>query len=296
VVERILQYRRLYKERRTYVKNYLERMTLNRRIHPEFKQTSTATSRLSSANPNLQNVPARKDATMRSLFIAKDGHTLVRLDWSQLQLRIFAAITKDPVMCDIFARGGDIPQETADLLGIDRKRAKNINFLMLFGGEAWKISNEFHIPLDEAKECIKKYRGRFRQIGEYYAQIKEQAERDHFVTMWTGRKRRLDAMYADDWRVRQKGLREAINTPIQGGEAEIVKITMNALHYKHAAPMILQVHDELIFEIPTQDANEYAHWLKDYVPSIVELEGVRFPVSVGVGQNWFEASKEENEI
>jgi len=118
----------------------------------------------------------------------------------------------------------------------------------------------------------------------------EIAKRDRKVSIpFTNRTRRIDAMYAEGWRIQQEGIKEAINLPVQGLEAEVVKIGMINLHYKHSAPMILQVHDELLFEVDEKDALEFAHWLKEYIPTIIKFGGMQFPVEVGIGQNWFEA-------
>jgi len=292
IVAKILQYKKLYKERGTYIQNYVEGLSPEGRIHPEFKQCRTATGRLTCARPNLQNVP-KEGSEMRALFVAPPGKLLVRVDWSQLELRVFAALTQDPEMIKAFAEGRDIHQETANLMGLSRYQAKTANFLMLYGGGAWKISQEFHIPIDRAKEGLARYFQKFPGIKKYMDETEKVATETKMVTMWTGRTRRMDALFAEDWRVRQQGIREAINTPIQGGAGEIVKIAMNELHYKHNAPLLLQVHDELLFEVDEKDAKEYALWLKEYIPTITEINGMRFPVAVGLGKTWLEAMKNE---
>lgn len=292
VVKKILEYKSYYKEKGTYVENYVERLTTDGRVHCEFKQCRTATGRLSSARPNLQNVP-KEGSEMRKLFVAPEGKKLVRLDYSQLELRVFAAITQDPVMLKAFEEGRDIHQETADATGLTRYQAKTVNFLMLYGGGAWKISREFHIPIDQAKACIARYYELFPAIKKYFAEIKEQVEETKKVYDWFGRMRRMDALYAEDWRIREQGMREAINMPVQGTAAEVVKLAMIDLHEKHNAPLILQVHDELVFEVNEKDAIDYAQWLEEYVPSLVEINGTRFPVEVNVGQNWLESMEEK---
>ncbi len=299
-VKAILEYKRLSKEKNTYAKNYTQGIATDGRLHCEFKQTSTLTGRLSSAHPNLQNVP-KDNSEIRKLFVAKQGHLLVRMDFSQLELRVFAALTQDPIMLKAFADGRDIHQETADELKrrgfpLTRKQAKTINFLMLFGGSAYKISSEFHVSIDEASALLRAYYTQFPAIEAYQAKIIEEARKTKSVEIYTGRRRRIDALYAEDWRVRQHGEREAVNLPVQGGAAEIVKVDMIDLHYKHSAPMLIQVHDELLFEIPENEAKEYGQWIKSYVPTITTLNGVSFPVEVGVGPNWLDASKEENEV
>ncbi|GAI54989.1 unnamed protein product, partial [marine sediment metagenome] len=196
-------------------------------------------------------------------------------------------------MLKVFEEGRSIHQETGNMFGLDYEGGKKTNYLMSYGGGAWKISREFHMPIDRAKVGLAEYFRRYPGIKGYMDETEAQATETKIVTMWTGRTRRMDALYAEDWRVRQQGIREAINTPIQGGAGEIVKIAMNELHYKHNAPMLLQVHDELLFEVDEKDAKEYALWLRDYLPTITEINGMRFPVAVGVGRNWLEAMKGE---
>ena len=297
IVKQILEYRQLSKEKNTYVKRYIDRITPDGRIHTEFKQTSTATGRLSSANPNLQNVP-KNNSEIRKLFVAPKGKLLVRMDFSQLELRVFAALTGDKVMLEAFEKGRDIHQETSDFLrkrgfNISRYDAKTINFLMLYGGSAYKISSVYHVSIDEASALLRAYYDQFPAIEAYQSRIIEEARETKRVSTYVGRERRIDALYAEDWRVRQHGERMAVNLPVQGGAGEIVKIVMIDLHYKHKAPMLVQVHDELIFEVDEKQARDYAQWIKEYVPTITDLNGVRFPVEVGIGKNWLEAIGEE---
>jgi len=294
IVRKILEYKEIQHERNTYVSSYETKMDLNHRIHCEFKQTSTTTSRLSSARPNLQNVTKDKEdqsSELRMLFVAEDGFLLVRVDFSQLELRVFAALTAEEAMLKALAEGRSIHQETADAIGVSYDDAKTVNFLMLYGGTAWAISREFHIPIDRAKALMGSYYRNYPGIKAYHRRIREQAENERKVSNLFGRVRRLDAMFSDKWKVREDGIREAINTPIQGTAAEIVKLAMIDLHYNHSAPMILQVHDEILFEVPENEAMEYAHWLNDYIPTITEINGVRFPVEVGVGRTWAESMK-----
>lgn len=290
----ILEYKSLSKEISTYTDNYIQGSMLDGRIHPEFKQVRTATGRLSCASPNLQNVPTENISSIRKVFVAKAGCKLVVADYSQIELRVLAAITQDPIMLEAFHLGRDIHDETLTrmkkyLPKMVRRDAKIINFLTSFGGTPWKISLEFDIPIDEARQFQKDYFQEFTGIAKYIIEQKRIANIDRKVTLWTGRTRRLDDMFAPDWRVQQKGEREAINTPIQGGAGEIVKIGMCDLHYKHHLPMVLQVHDEIIAEVPTRDAEECAHWLYDYLPNLTILGGLNFPVDVGIGDNWYDA-------
>lgn len=289
VVQDILRFKRLQQERNTYVGNYAKKMAPDGRIHCDFKQTSTTTGRLSSANPNLQNVPKEK-SEMRKLFVAPAGKKLVRMDYSQLELRVFAALTGERAMLDAFQRGRDIHQETADLIGATRTEAKTMNFLMLYGGSAFTLSQQFHKPVEQCEALIASYYKQFPTIQKFFAEIEEKAMATKEVVNYYGRRRRIDALFAEDYRVKKAGLREAINMPIQGAAGEVVKLAMIDLHYRHSAPMLLQVHDELVFEVPEADAEDYAQWLREYVPTIVEINGVQFPVEVSVADNWKEAT------
>ncbi len=286
IVKEILKYKELYKERNTYAKGYMRAVDGEGRIHTELKQVSTATGRLSSANPNLQNVAAKGD--MKKLFIAPEGKKLLRLDWERMELWILAVLAQDERLLESL-RTGDPHQETGDFLGIPRSEGRNVNYLIPYGGGAWKLSVEFGVPLDRAKEMISKFFGKYPGIKKYQEQQIAIANNEHKVTNYFGRTRRIDAMYAQDWRVKKEGEREAINMPIQGAGADIVKLAMIDLH-KHNAPMLLQVHDELLFEVDEKEAEDYAQWLRVYVPTITEVEGVQFPVEVGIGANWKEAS------
>ncbi len=292
IVKQILEYKTLYKERGTYVGAYVNNIGLDGRIHCEFKQTRTATGRLSAARPNLQNVT--KSGILRSLFIAPPGKLLVRIDWKQLELLVFAIIANDERMLAAFREGRDIHAETMVALGLtERRAAKVFNFQTIYGGEAWKFSQEYHIPINEARKLMDKYFEQFPGVKRYFDRQKALAYEAKEVTNYFGRRRRLDSMFAEDWRVRQDGEREAINTPIQGTAAEIVKLAMIDLHQKHNAPMLLAVHDELLFEVDEKEAPEYARWLEGYVPKITIIDGWEFPVEVSYGRTWAETTEEK---
>jgi DNA polymerase-1 len=299
IVKRIIEYKEVYQERNTYISNYVNRLDLDNRIHAEFKQTSTSTGRLSAARPNLQNVTKDKSdrpSKLRDLFIADEGKALVRVDWSQLELRVFAALTQDERMLKALLSGEDIHQITADMLGISRDDAKINNFLTLYGGTAWAISREFHIPIDKAKAFQKQYYERFPGVKKYMDEQRERAETERRVFDYYGRVCRLDGMYADDWKVREDAVKLAINMPIQGTAVEVVKQAMIDLHYKHHAPMILQVHDELVFEVPEKEATEYARWLLGYLPTLTTINGMVFPVEASTGKTWLESMRKERRV
>ena len=306
-VKNLLRYGELYTERFRYAGEYPGLIGIDGRLHPEIKQTSTATSRISIAKPHLQNIPravntvrnektgevTKKTSELRALFIAGPGKALVVADASQLDLRAYVAITQDPEMLRIYREGEDIHAETAAALGVTRDDGKTINFTWLFDGSAWKASQQFHIPIDKAAEYMRLYHKKYPTIKAYQEHMRRVAHNEQKVVDLLGRERRLDAMYTNSRQVQREGERQAINYPVQMTEAEVVKIVMIDLHYRHHAPMLIQVHDELVFEVDERDARDYALWLKEYLPTIVELNGVRFPWSVGYGPNWLIAKKNE---
>ncbi|XUX01196.1 MAG: DNA polymerase [Dehalogenimonas sp.] len=290
--KQIVEFRKLTKEKDTYVKNYIQGVDPQYRIHPEFKQTSTATGRLSCFNPNLQNVPT--DGPMREMFIAKPGHKLVVMDASQLEYRVFAALSEDEQLIEMYRKGGDIHAWAQNLFGLPsgkehRRKAKTWNFAVLFGGSPYGLSRDSGMSIDDSTEIFRKYYAAVPGVQKFHEKQKALVNEKREVYNLLGRRRRLDAMYVQDHRIRSAGEREGINTPCQGTGGDVVKTWMIDLHYKHSAPMLVQVHDELIYEIPENDAEEYAHWLNEYIPTIIELNGVKFPVDVGVGNNWKEA-------
>lgn len=295
LIKQIIEYKELHKEKGTYVDNYINAADENNRIHPEFKQTSTSTSRLSCARPNLQNVFKRDERVkLRALFVAPRGKKIVRADYDQLDFRTLAAITQDPTIIKALNAGKKIHQVTAEELNIKYDDAKTTNFGTMFGQEAWGLSFELGITIGEAKAFLKNYFERFPNLKKYRDQMTEIAKSEKKVTIpFTNRTRRIDAMFVDQWRIRQEGIKEAINMPVQGLEAEVVKIGMIDLFYKHSICPVLQVHDELLFEIDDLEVDAFAHWLRDYIPTIVEFGDMKFPVSVGIGQNWYEAMNNE---
>lgn len=287
-VKQVLAYKELYKDKGTYIEDYIRNRDSDNRIHTELKQTSTSTGRLSSANPNLQNVPdPKKGSTMRKLFVAPDGFKLVRLDWKLIEFGWLAVLAKDAELIEAFLHG-DIHSETAKALGVTRDIGKRINFLIQNGGSAWGMSQLYGLPIDEAKGYFNAYYKRFPALKRFHGETVEKAKATKKVIGYFGRERRIDALFAPDWRVRAAGEREAMTMPMQNGAAELVKLAMIDLHYKYSAPMILQVHDELLFEVPEEDAEDCAQWLKEYVPTITPIDGIEFPVEVTVGDSWYE--------
>ncbi len=289
LVKEVLAYKELYKDKGTYVDNYIKGRDEQNRIHAEFKQTSTSTGRLSCARPNLQNVD--KEGNMRKLFVAPRGQKIVRVDYNQLEWRVLGAITQDPKIIAALNSGKKIHQLTAEEMGVEYSIAKRGNFGVIYGAQPWKLSQTLGCTINEAREFLDLYFKRFPGVKKYQDEMRETIKRDKKVTNWFGRTRRIDAMYVEQKRIQEEGIKEGTNMPIQGAGGEIVKIAMIDLHEKHRAPMVLQVHDELLFYIDEKDAPEYAHWLEEYIPTLIEINGMKFTVDASWGDNWKETSK-----
>ncbi len=301
----ILAYRSLAKLKSTYVDALPAMIHLETgRIHTSYNQTVTATGRLSSSNPNLQNIPVRtpEGRRIRQAFVAPEGSLIVSADYSQIELRILAHLSGDRALIDIFESGDDVHRRTAaTVFGVFpemvtaemRRQAKVINFGILYGMSPFGLSRELGIPQTQAKQFIDEYFETFRGVRAYLDGVLEQARKEGFVTTLLNRRRNLPEIRSANTAVRQFAERTAINTPIQGTAADLIKIAMVNIarlleKKKMTSAMIMQVHDELIFEVPLEE--------KETVTALIrrEMEGVirlRVPLQVGIawGRNWDEA-------
>ncbi|GHG00325.1 DNA polymerase I [Deinococcus piscis] len=303
IIPLILEYRELEKLRGTYL-DPLPRLVNPRtgRLHTTFAQTAVATGRLSSLNPNLQNIPIRSEEgrQIRRGFIADKGFRLVAADYSQLELRLMAHIAGDELMQRAFQEGADIHRRTAaQVLGLDeatvdanqRRAAKTVNFGVLYGMSAHRLSNELGIPYAEATGFIENYFGIYPGIQAYIEQTLEFGRQHGYVETLYGRRRYVPELTARNRNLREAGERLAYNMPIQGTAADIMKMAMVALEPgldKLGARMLLQVHDELLIEAPADRAEEVAALTKEVMESVVELK-VPLAVEAGVSDNWYEA-------
>ena len=301
VVEKILSYREYQKMLSTYVNPLLKlaKKDKNSRIHTHFLQTGTATGRLSSKDPNLQNIPVRSPLgkSVRSAFIAKDGYKLVSIDYSQIELRLLAHFSQDRALLEAFEKDEDIHLATAiKLFGKEQAKAKrdfakSINFGLLYGMGSRKLSDELGISTKEAKEIIESYFEAFPTLKSYLEQIQEQVKRDGFVTTLLGRRRVFN--YDDAPPVQKASiLRESINTVFQGSAADLIKLAMLELdtliqEESLDAFMLLQIHDELIFEIAQNEAKKLADRFRYIMENIYKLN-VPLKCSVSIGDSWDE--------
>ena len=305
IIEDILDYRQMSKLKSTYADGLPKAADENGRIHSVFNQTGTATGRLSSAEPNLQNIPVRtaEGREFRKYFIPQDDdYVIIDADYSQIELRILAHIANDEAMINAFLSGEDIHTATAskvfevpasEVTSEQRKRAKAVNFGILYGMGEYSLSEDLEISMAQAKKYIASYLAGFPSIKEYLENIKKQAKKDGYVTTLFGRKRKITELAASNKNVQHFGERVAMNSPIQGTAADIIKIAMIKVSqaFKNAeidAKVILQVHDELIVEAHKDCANRAFEILRDSMEKAIELS-VPLNVEAHIGKNWFEA-------
>jgi DNA polymerase-1 len=299
----ILSHRELHKLKSTYIDALPQLVAADGRVHTSFNQAVAATGRLSSSDPNLQNIPIRTELgrEIRKAFIAEEGNVLLAADYSQVELRILAHISQDPDLIATFQRGADIHRATAskmfnvpeDQLTHDQRRAaKTINFGVLYGMSAFRLSNELNIPTSQAKDFIDAYFGRYPKIQEYLDRTLEEARRSGKVTTLFGRVRYIPEIHNKSFTVRGNAERMATNAPIQGTAADILKLAMIALdeRLENAAQMLLTVHDEIVIEVPETRAADVAGIVKETMENIFPL-AVPLKVDAHYGRSWFDAKE-----
>jgi DNA polymerase-1 len=300
----IIEYRELDKLKSVYTDALPEQIAADGRIHCLLNQTVAATGRLSSSDPNLQNIPIRTELgrRIRRAFVAEKGHQLISADYSQLELRLLAHITQDAVMLEAFQKGEDIHARTARLvfkaktdaeLKEARRFAKIVNFAIAYAIEPWGLSQRVGISRQEAKKVIEDYYHTYKGVRRYMEEIPLRAREHGYVRSIYGRIRPLAGINDRNTNIRRAAEREAINMPIQGTASDIVKIAM--LHvdeqFKRAglhARMLMQVHDELLVEAPVKEVEEATKILKREMESAVQLD-VPLVVDIGVAENWMDA-------
>ena len=300
----ILEYREVGKLLSTYVKAIPELVnSVSGKIHTRFNQNVAATGRLSSNHPNLQNIPIRSEMgrRIRKGFIAGPGRILLAADYSQVELRLLAHFSKDKTMIDAFKNGIDIHRRTAsEIMGVpvesvgsnDRSKAKAVNFGLMYGQSSFGLAAALKISRKEAKEYITNYFERFSSVKGYLDELKEECEKTGFAKTLLGRKRYLADIHSTNRTVKANAERVAINSPIQGTAADIIKQAMIDIQKvmddkKLKSKMILQVHDELIFEVVESESEEMKTILRKGMEDVVSLS-VPLDVDMGVGVNWFD--------
>ncbi|MFB2934696.1 DNA polymerase I [Aerosakkonemataceae cyanobacterium BLCC-F154] len=319
VVDAVLEYRSLSKLKSTYVDALPQLMDKNQRVHTDFNQTATATGRLSSSNPNLQNIPIRTEFSrkIRQAFLPESGWLLVSADYSQIELRILAHLSQEPVLVEAYQNNQDIHTVTAkivfekeDITSDERRIAKTINFGVIYGMGAMRFSRSTGIKKAVASDFIEKFNTRYAKVFDYLERMKREAIANGYVETIKGRRRyfnfeggslrafkgskqdeidlaKLKNMGQNDAQL----LRAAANAPIQGSSADIIKIAMVKLHKvlrNYQARLLLQVHDELVFEVPPGEWEELQPKIRETMENALPLS-VPLVVDVHVGENWMEA-------
>ncbi len=303
--EKVLEYRQLTKLKSTYVEGLMKVINPKTgRVHTSFNQTVTATGRLSSSDPNLQNIPIRTELgrMIREAFVAEEGFLLLSADYSQIELRILAAMSGDEKLLEAFSRGEDIHTRTAcEIFGVKpedvtpelRRRAKVVNFGIIYGMSPYGLSQELKIPVEEAAEYIELYFHRYPGVRRFLDGLIEEAQEKGYVTTLLGRRRFIPEIHSSNRNTRELGKRYAINTPIQGSAADLIKLAMIRidqflLEEGLKTRMILQVHDELLLEVAQGELDLVKDRVKELMEKVYPLQ-VPLVVHIGVGKNWEEA-------
>lgn len=300
----LIEYRQLDKLKSTYV-DALPRLVHPEtgRIHTSFNQTVAATGRLSSSDPNLQNIPVRTEtgAEIRKGFVPQPGHVFLAADYSQIELRILAHFSGDPAFVDAFSRAVDIHRQTAAIVfGVPveevapemRARAKTINFATIYGQGEFSLARQLGISREEARQFIRQYFERFAGVRRYLDDTVTQARERGYVETLSGRRRTVPELQSRNWNIRAFGERIAANTPIQGTAADLIKQAMIEVHRAlrtagSRAAMVLQVHDELLLEVPENEVEEVRRIVVEKMEGAMALR-VPLVVETGLGRNWYE--------
>jgi DNA polymerase-1 len=304
IVAALLEYREVSK-----LKNGFTEMLLalvdpkSHRIHTTYEQTTAATGRLSSTAPNLQNIPIRGDTgrQIRRAFIAPPGHVLLSADYSQIELRVLAHLSEDETFCQAFAQGHDFHATIAakvygvglsDVTSTMRNQVKQFSYGIAYGMSTYGVSQRLGVEMDEAASFVETYYAQFPKLKDFLAAQVERAKVDGFTTTMFGRRRYLPELLSSNFRLRILGERMALNAPIQGSAADILKLAMirvdAALRKEPVAKMLLTVHDELVFEVPADQLDRARELIEKEMTQAAELR-CGLAVDVHTGANWAEA-------
>ena len=306
IVFAVIEYRELKKMQSTYITVLPTLVNPDtKRIHTSFIQWGTATGRLSSRDPNLQNIPVRSDLgkKIRAAFVPQSkDNVILAVDYSQIELRMLAHLSGDEALIESYKEGIDIHARTAAAIygvGLDevnsdmRRDAKVVNFGVLYGMTAFRLSRDLKIPMSQAKDFITGYFDMYKGVQQYIEDIKAAAHRDGYVETLSGRRRYIAGIDSSDRMESQMAERMAVNTPVQGSAADLIKIAMIRIQKRIneenlPLKMMLQVHDELVFECPRDQVEAMAQMVKSEMEGAMQLK-VPLVASVGFGENWLEA-------
>lgn len=301
----LLDYRKLNKLKTTYVDTLPNLVDSNSRVHTSFNQIGTATGRLSSSEPNLQNIPVKTDdgIKIREGFVAEEGKVLMSIDYSQVELRVLTSMSKDENLIEAYREEKDLHDLTArrifnlsdsdDVTREQRTIAKIINFSIIYGKTAFGLAKELKIPVKDASEYIKKYFEQYPRVTTFEKEVIEFGEEHGYVKTLFGRKRYISGIDSKNKTIKAQAERMAVNTVIQGTAAEVLKKVMlkvyETLKDKDDIALLLQVHDELIFEVEESSVEKYSEILADIMKNTVKLEDVNLNININIGKNWAEA-------
>ncbi|NLB34139.1 MAG: DNA polymerase I, partial [Tissierellia bacterium] len=306
IVEKIIEYRSMVKLNSTYVEGLKNEVNKNTgRIHSIFNQTIASTGRISSTEPNLQNIPTRTEEgrELRKAFVPEDGYILCDADYSQIELRVLSHLADEKNLIDAFEHDLDIHAKTAsqvfhvDLSEVTpemRSRAKAVNFGIVYGISDYGLGRDLKIPRKEAKIYIDNYMAFYSNIEKYMKDIVEQGKRDGYVTTYFGRRRYIPELASRNFNIRSFGERIALNTPVQGTAADIIKAAMVGVYKrlktnKMKSRLILQVHDELIIEAYKDELDEVKVIMKEEMENVVDNFKVRLKSDINTGGSWYDA-------
>lgn len=305
IATNLLEYRKLAKLKNTYVDPIPKMVKFDDRIHTCYHQIGTVTGRLSSSDPNLQNIPVKTEEgiRIRQGFIARDGWKLLSIDYSQVELRVLAALSKDENLVKAYQEKQDLHSVTAkkifeleekeEVSREQRTMAKIINFSIIYGKTPFGLAKELGISVKDAAEYIKRYFAQYPRVAQFETEIIEFAEQHGYVETYFGRKRIIDGIHSKNRMVKNQAERMAVNTVVQGTAAEILKKVMIKIYSwllgKTDIYLLLQVHDELIFEIQEERVEEYVKTLTNFMKNTIQLEEVELEVNTNIGNTWAEA-------
>jgi DNA polymerase-1 len=305
IIDALLDYRGLRKLLSTYIEPFAGYIAADGRVHTTFNQALTSTGRLSSSNPNLQNIPIRTEQgrEIRKAFVAEsEDSVMMSADYSQIELRVMAHLSGDEHLCAAFREGRDVHAATAaKIFGVpveevtadQRRMAKTANFGIMYGISAFGLAQRLRVPRSEAKQLIEGYFQSFPSIRSFIDKTLEQARQDGYVATPLGRRRDLPELKSSNFNMRSFGERVALNMPIQGAAADIIKLAMIAVYHKLQAAgvksrVLVQVHDELVLEVVNSERAQVEAILKETMENVVKLS-VPLLIDMHAGKNWAEA-------
>lgn len=304
IVDLILEYRKYAKLTSTYIDGLLVHIHSDGKLHPRFNQALTTTGRLSSSNPNLQNISVRDEEgklIRKAFFYPNDDYYILSFDYSQVELRVLAALSNCQKLLDAFNNDEDIHEITAKhvfhkdkITSADRRKAKAVNFGIVYGISDWGLAEQLGISSTEAREIIKNFYATYPEIATFMGNIIQNAEKDGFVKTLFGRIRYLRELHDSNYQVHEFAKRAATNAPIQGTAADLIKMAMinidKMLTSKNfETKLVLQIHDELIFKVPTKEINEVAPLIKELMEQVYPKLGVKLKVDGSYAKTWYDA-------